>query len=109
MMRIDLNGHPYHAQLRMLGGGRDGRQWALITCQQPVSIDGPRPHHALRRLGTSRAAVRAAVDARGPARGEAPSRPVPAAVPGRWDGIYTGPWPDGDLPAPDGVEVLSNG
>ena len=27
----------------------------------------------------------------------------------RWDGIYAGPWPDGDLAAPDGVDILGNG
>jgi hypothetical protein len=27
----------------------------------------------------------------------------------QWDGIFAGAWPDGDLPAPDGVEVLSDG
>jgi hypothetical protein len=31
MMRVDLNRHPYHAQLPMLGDGPDGRRWALIT------------------------------------------------------------------------------
>jgi len=40
MMRVALNRHPYHAQLCMLGDGRDGRQWALITWEQRVSIDG---------------------------------------------------------------------
>jgi hypothetical protein len=40
MMRVDLNRHPFRAQLYMLGDGRDGRQLALITWQQRVSVDG---------------------------------------------------------------------
>ena len=39
-MRVDLHRQPYHANVRMLGDADDGRQWALITWQQHVSIDG---------------------------------------------------------------------
>jgi hypothetical protein len=110
MMRVDLNRRPYHAQLRMLGDGRDGRQWALITWQQRVSIDGDgrtMPYAAWVPAGQlsqpawmEREAVRVA---------KLPSDPAQWPCLARWDGIYAGPWADGDLPAPDGVEILTNG
>ena len=37
---VDLHCSRYHAGLHMLGDGHDGRQRALITWQQHVSIDG---------------------------------------------------------------------
>jgi hypothetical protein len=49
MMRVGLNRRPYHAQVRLLGDGDDGRQWALIAWPQRVSIEGHRrtvPHAA---------------------------------------------------------------
>jgi hypothetical protein len=54
MTRVDLNRPSYHAQLHLLGDGRDGRQWALITWQQRVSIDsdgGTMPYAAWCPLG----------------------------------------------------------
>jgi hypothetical protein len=110
MMRVDLNRHPYHAQLCMLGDGRDGRQWALITWQQRVSIGGDGrtvPYAAWVPAGqlsqppwVEREALRVV---------KLPSDPPQWPCLAHWDGIYAGPWPDGDLPAPDGVEVLSSG
>jgi hypothetical protein len=106
MMRVDLNRHPYHAQLRMLGDGRDGRQWALITWLQHVSIEGQGssvPYAAWVPAGQlSRPAWMESTALRIVKLPADPSRwPCLAS----WDGIYAGPWPDGDLPAPDGVEV----
>jgi hypothetical protein len=110
MMRVDLNRHPYHAQLRMLGDGHDGRQWVLITWQQRISIEG---HGSTVPYA---AWVPAGQLSQPPWMTQEPLRVLklpadPAQWPclARWDGIYAGPWPDGDLPAPDGVEVLSSG
>jgi hypothetical protein len=109
MMRVDMNRHPYHAQLRMLGDGRDGRQWALITWQQRVSMDGDGrtvsyaawvPAGQLSQPSwTEREALRVV---------KLPADPAQWPCLARWDGIYAGPWPDGDLPAPDGLEVVRN-
>jgi hypothetical protein len=94
----------------MLGDADDSRQWALITWQQRVSVEGhgqtmpfaawvpagqlARPpwmeHEALRVV-------------------QLPADTAQWPAPARWDGIYAGPWPNGDLPAPDGVEAISVG
>ena len=107
MMCVDLNRRHYHAHLRMLGDGQDGRQWALITWQQRVSIDGhgqTMPYAAWVPAGQL---TQPPWMEREPLRVvKLPAEPAQWPCLAAWDGIYAGPWPDGDLPSPDGVEVL---
>jgi hypothetical protein len=109
MMRVELNRHPYHAHLRMLGDGRDGRQWGLITWHQRVSVDGDGrtvPYAAWVPAGQvsqppwmKRETLRVV---------KLPTDPSQWPCLAKWEGIYAGPWPDGDLPTREGVEALSS-
>ena len=110
MMRVDLDRRPYQAHLRMLGDGADGRQWALITWQQRVSIDGDDSTIAYAAWVPAGQLSQPAWMGREPLRVmklPADSAQWPCLT--GWDGIYAGPWPDGDLPAPEGVEVRNGG
>jgi hypothetical protein len=110
MMLVDLNRHPYHAHLRMLGDGYDGRQWALITWRQRVSIAGygrTIPYAAWVPAGQLSQPPWMEREALQVVR--LPANPTQWPCLARWDGIFAGPWPDGDLPAPNGVEVISSG
>src|SRR5690242_512678 len=101
-MPVDPNRRPYYALLHILGDGRDGRQWATITWQQRVSID------VMPALCRTRAWVPAGQLSQPPwSEREAlrvvklPTEPAHWPCLARWNGIYAGPWPNGDLPAPD--------
>jgi hypothetical protein len=110
MMRVDLNRRPYHAHIRMLGDGRDGRQWALITWPQRVSINGDGctvPYAAWVPAGQLAQPSWMEREPLRVVRLPADTAQWPCLA--RWDGIYAGPWPDGDLPAPEGVEILNSG
>ena len=109
-MRVNLDRRPYHAHVRMLGDGQDGRQWALITWQQRVSIDGQGhivPYAAWVPAG--QLCQPSWMESQPLRVVNLPVDPAQWPCLALWDGIYAGPWPDGDLPAPDGVELLSSG